>query len=48
MLWGSIGYAVGGMLGAAIAARDRKLGRTFLFIGDGSMCVDDTHALIAY
>ncbi|KAG0170572.1 Pyruvate decarboxylase 1 [Apophysomyces sp. BC1034] len=33
VLWGSIGYSVGAALGAAAAARDR---RVFLFVGDGS------------
>ncbi|KAF9016898.1 pyruvate decarboxylase [Hymenopellis radicata] len=37
ILWGSIGYTVGGTLGAALAARDIGLGRTILFIGDGSL-----------
>jgi pyruvate decarboxylase len=37
ILWGSIGWTVGSTLGAAIAARDLGLGRTILFIGDGSM-----------
>lgn len=30
-------FAVGSTLGAAIAARDKKLGRVILFIGDGSL-----------
>ncbi|KAF7730848.1 Pyruvate decarboxylase 1 [Apophysomyces ossiformis] len=33
VLWGSIGYSVGAALGAACAARGR---RVFLFVGDGS------------
>ncbi|KAI9480848.1 MAG: thiamine diphosphate-binding protein [Benjaminiella poitrasii] len=33
VLWGSIGYSVGAALGAAMAARDR---RVYLFCGDGS------------
>ncbi|KAG6380224.1 thiamine diphosphate-binding protein [Boletus reticuloceps] len=37
ILYGSIGWAVGSTLGAALAARDRGLGRVILFIGDGSM-----------
>ncbi|KZP33569.1 pyruvate decarboxylase [Athelia psychrophila] len=37
ILWGSIGWATGSALGAAIAAQDRGLGRTMLFIGDGSV-----------
>ncbi|KAF9221501.1 pyruvate decarboxylase [Gyrodon lividus] len=37
ILYGSIGWAVGSTLGAAIAARDKKLGRVILFIGDGSL-----------
>ena len=32
-LWGSIGYTVGAVMGAAIADRER---RTILFVGDGS------------
>ncbi|KAF8823409.1 hypothetical protein HHX47_DHR10000031 [Lentinula edodes] len=36
ILWGSIGW-VGSTLGAAMAARERNLGRTILFIGDGSI-----------
>ncbi|MFI4919803.1 MAG: alpha-keto acid decarboxylase family protein [Legionellales bacterium] len=32
-LWGSIGYSVGALLGAALADRSR---RTLLFVGDGS------------
>jgi pyruvate decarboxylase len=37
VLWGSIGYTVGATLGAACAARDLQLGRTILFVGDGSL-----------
>lgn len=37
ILYGSIGWATASTLGAAIAARDRHLGRTILFTGDGSM-----------
>lgn len=37
ILWGSIGWATGSMLGAAIAGRDLGLGRVILFIGDGSI-----------
>ncbi|CAK5270255.1 unnamed protein product [Mycena citricolor] len=37
ILWGSIGWTVGSTLGAAFAARDLKLGRTILFVGDGSL-----------
>jgi len=37
VLWGSIGFSVGATLGAACAARDLQLGRTILFVGDGSL-----------
>ncbi|KAF7297397.1 Pyruvate decarboxylase [Mycena indigotica] len=37
LLWGSIGWATGCTLGAAFAARERDLGRTILFTGDGSI-----------
>lgn len=37
ILWGSIGYTTGATLGAALAAKDVGLGRTILFIGDGSL-----------
>ncbi|OCH83963.1 pyruvate decarboxylase [Obba rivulosa] len=37
ILWGSIGWTVGSTLGAAMAAKERGLNRTILFIGDGSM-----------
>lgn len=37
ILWGSIGWSVGAALGAALAARDMNLGRTILFVGDGSL-----------
>lgn len=37
ILWGSIGWTVGSTLGAALAARDIGLGRTILFVGDGSL-----------
>ena len=37
ILWGSIGWTTGSTLGAALAARDLGLGRTLLFIGDGSL-----------
>ncbi|KAI0081530.1 pyruvate decarboxylase [Panus rudis PR-1116 ss-1] len=37
ILWGSIGWTVGSTLGAALAARERQLGRTILFVGDGSI-----------
>ncbi|KAF5369488.1 hypothetical protein D9758_002644 [Tetrapyrgos nigripes] len=37
ILWGSIGWTVGSTLGAALAARELGLGRTILFIGDGSL-----------
>ena len=37
VLWGSIGFTIGALLGAACAARDRQLGRTILFVGDGSL-----------
>ena len=37
ILWGSIGWTVGATLGAALAAEDLGLGRTILFVGDGSL-----------
>ncbi|KAM6494211.1 pyruvate decarboxylase [Amanita muscaria] len=37
ILWGSIGWSLGSAVGAALAARECGLGRTILFIGDGSM-----------
>ncbi|TRM60352.1 thiamine diphosphate-binding protein [Schizophyllum amplum] len=37
IFWGSIGYSVGSTLGAALGAQDRNLGRTILFVGDGSL-----------
>ncbi|CDO69055.1 hypothetical protein BN946_scf184992.g4 [Trametes cinnabarina] len=37
ILWGSIGWTVGATLGAAFAGLDRGLGRTILFVGDGSI-----------
>lgn len=38
ILWGSIGWATGAAVGAALAARERRLkGRTLLFTGDGSL-----------
>ncbi|KAF7291579.1 Pyruvate decarboxylase [Mycena chlorophos] len=37
ILWGSIGWTTGATLGAAFAAQDVGLGRTILFIGDGSL-----------
>lgn len=37
ILWGSIGWTVGSTLGAALAAKEAELGRTILFIGDGSL-----------
>ena len=37
ILWGSIGWSVGAALGVALAAREKKLGRTHLFVGDGSL-----------
>ena len=38
ILWGSIGWATGAAVGAALAARERQLkGRTLLFTGDGSL-----------
>ncbi|KAH9931661.1 pyruvate decarboxylase [Epithele typhae] len=37
ILWGSIGWSVGSTLGAAFAAKDRGMGRTILFVGDGSL-----------
>ncbi|TKY89645.1 hypothetical protein EX895_001430 [Sporisorium graminicola] len=37
VLWGSIGWSVGATLGVALAARELQLGRTHLFVGDGSL-----------
>ncbi|KZT42636.1 pyruvate decarboxylase [Sistotremastrum suecicum HHB10207 ss-3] len=37
ILWGSIGWTVGSTLGAALAAKQLGLGRTILFVGDGSL-----------
>jgi len=38
VLWGSIGYSVGAVTGAAFAAREDPLNRrTILFVGDGSL-----------
>ncbi|KNZ80941.1 Pyruvate decarboxylase [Termitomyces sp. J132] len=37
LLWGSIGWSVGSLLGASLAARKKGLGRCILFIGDGSI-----------
>ncbi|TDL28903.1 pyruvate decarboxylase [Rickenella mellea] len=37
ILYGSIGWAGGSTLGAAFAAKECGLGRTLLFIGDGSL-----------
>ncbi|KAJ7601083.1 pyruvate decarboxylase THI3 [Mycena floridula] len=37
ILWGSIGWSVGSTLGAALAAKAVGLGRTILFVGDGSI-----------
>ncbi|KAK0201639.1 pyruvate decarboxylase THI3 [Desarmillaria ectypa] len=39
IFWGSIGWSVGSCLGAALAAKDRGLGRVLLFVGDGSLQV---------
>ena len=36
-LWGSIGYSVGAAVGAALAARQCRKGKTYLFVGDGSL-----------
>ncbi|KAF8073823.1 thiamine diphosphate-binding protein [Lyophyllum atratum] len=36
VLWGSIGWSVGSLLGAALATKDVGMGRTILFVGDGS------------
>lgn len=36
IFWGSIGWSVGSLLGAALATKDVGLGRTILFVGDGS------------
>ncbi|KAG5717939.1 hypothetical protein E4T56_gene1483 [Termitomyces sp. T112] len=37
LLWGSIGWSVGSLLGASLAARTKGLGRCILFIGNGSI-----------
>ena len=38
VLWGSIGYATGSCLGAALAAKEvKEPNRTILFTGDGSL-----------
>ncbi|TFK28011.1 pyruvate decarboxylase [Coprinopsis marcescibilis] len=37
VLWGSIGWSVGAALGAALANQEKSLGRTVLFVGDGSL-----------
>ena len=37
VLWGSIGYTVGALLGTACVARDRSLGRAIVFVGDGGL-----------
>lgn len=37
VLWGSIGWSVGATLGVALAAREDKLGKVCLFVGDGSL-----------
>ncbi|KAK0464686.1 thiamine diphosphate-binding protein [Desarmillaria tabescens] len=37
VFWGSIGWSVGSCLGAALAAKDKDLGRVVLFVGDGSL-----------
>ncbi|KAG1749231.1 thiamine diphosphate-binding protein [Suillus lakei] len=37
IFYGSIGWATASTLGVALAARDKCLGRTILFTGDGSM-----------
>lgn len=37
VLWGSIGWSVGATLGVALAARELQIGRTHLFVGDGSL-----------
>jgi len=39
ILWGSIGFATGATLGAALAGRQLNMGRPILFIGDGSLQV---------
>ena len=36
VLWGSIGYSVGALQGAALAAKETGKRRTILFVGDGS------------
>ncbi|KIO02700.1 hypothetical protein M404DRAFT_147308 [Pisolithus tinctorius Marx 270] len=50
VLYGSIGWTVGSLLGAAIAARDLKLGRVILFVGDGSLqlTAQELSAMIRY
>lgn len=37
VLWGSIGYSVGALLGASVAARESNNRRVILFVGDGSL-----------
>ncbi|PWN43885.1 putative PDC1-pyruvate decarboxylase, isozyme 1 [Ceraceosorus guamensis] len=37
VLWGSIGWSLPATLGVSLAARELHLGRTLLFIGDGSL-----------
>ncbi|KAG6891358.1 hypothetical protein C0992_008473 [Termitomyces sp. T32_za158] len=39
LLWGSIGWSVGSLLGASLAAKKKGLGRCILFIGDGSISI---------
>lgn len=37
VLWGSIGWSVGAVLGCALAATEQGGRRTILFVGDGSL-----------
>lgn len=37
VLWGSIGYSVGAVLGGALAAKEQGDRRVILFVGDGSL-----------
>jgi pyruvate decarboxylase len=46
VLWGSIGWSVGACLGVALAAREEKLGRVILFVGDGSFQLSEYQFVI--
>ncbi|KAG6884170.1 hypothetical protein C0992_006841 [Termitomyces sp. T32_za158] len=37
ILWGSIGWSVGSLLGASLVAKESGQGRAILFVGDGSL-----------